>query len=341
MSDLIIRKAHPIVEAGYRLSIAEQRIILLSLAKLDSRNIEQSKVTLFAKDYANSFNVSEKIAYRDLLNASKRLYDRSIILKGESETTEFRWIESRTKYHKGEGRISFEFSHRVIPYLFELDKRLGYTQYHLLSVSGFNGTYSIRLYELCKKIHGMQNQEIEVDEIRRILMLDEKYKEFKVFKRDVLTPSINEINAKSDLFIDVKQIKCGRKIVALKFIIELKEKVVKAELENNKRPPFPHKNKYGKFVKLDKQNPKMSSAEYGNYAKDCLAILDNFYSDLDTVTLEDLRNYWVFLEANASFRSKLGNKQKMLEELRKRGFKLVDCELVKIDKKQIDLVDDV
>ena len=132
MTDLIIRKSHPIVEAGYKLSIAEQRIILLSLAKLDNRNAEQSKVTLYAMDYARTFGLSEKIAYTELSKASKRLYDRSIILKGEDETTEFRWIESRTKYHKGEGRISFEFSRRVLPYLFELDKKLGYTQYELL-----------------------------------------------------------------------------------------------------------------------------------------------------------------------------------------------------------------
>ena len=60
MTDLIIRKSHPIVEAGYKLSIAEQRIILLSLAKLDNRNTEQSKVTLYAMDYARTFGLSEK-----------------------------------------------------------------------------------------------------------------------------------------------------------------------------------------------------------------------------------------------------------------------------------------
>ncbi|MFC0309979.1 replication initiation protein, partial [Gallibacterium trehalosifermentans] len=72
-------------------------------------------------------------------------------------------------------------------------------------------------------------------------------------------------------------------------------------------------------------------AEYGNYAKDCLAILENFYSDLDAVTLEDLRNYCVFLETNASNRSKLGKKQDFIDELNKRGFKVINCELVKND----------
>ena len=206
MTDLIIRKSHPIVEAGYKLSIAEQRIILLSLAKLDNRNTEQSKVTLYAMDYARAFGLSEKIAYTELSKASKRLYERSIILKGEDETTEFRWVESRTKYHKGEGRISFEFSRRVLPYLFELDKKLGYTQYELLSVSGFTSNYSIRIYELSVKLLGMRNQSVSVGELRRILQLETKYKEFRELNKFVIKVAVNEINEKSDLLLSIEPI---------------------------------------------------------------------------------------------------------------------------------------
>lgn len=61
-----LEKMHPIVEAGYKLTIAEQRIILLSLAKLDNRNIENSNVTLYVKDYGSAFNLSETSAYSGL-----------------------------------------------------------------------------------------------------------------------------------------------------------------------------------------------------------------------------------------------------------------------------------
>lgn len=329
MTDLIIRKSHQIIEAGYKLSLAEQRIILLSLAKLDNRDITQSKVTLYVKDYAESFGLSETSAYTELQKASKRLYDRSIILHGEDETTEFRWIESRTRYHKGEGRISFEFSRRVIPYLFELDKRLGYTQYHLLSVSGFNSVYSIRLYELCKKIQGMANQVVDVDDIRRILMLEDKYSQYRELNKFVLKVAIAEINAKSDLFVSFEPIKRGRTITALKFTIQVKKNTTKTE---QKRPPFPHKNKYGKYVTLDKENPRNSSHEYSVYARDCLKILEDFYTDIADVTTEDLRHYWVFLATNQSNKSKLGKRSDFVNELKNRGYKIVDCELVKIEK---------
>ena len=47
--------------------------------------------------------------------------------------------------------------------------------------------------------------------------------------------------------------------------------------------------------------------------------------------MKDLRFYWVFLAVNASHKSKLGTKKKtFVDELKKRGYKIVDCELVKI-----------
>ncbi|MFW9339059.1 replication initiation protein, partial [Glaesserella parasuis] len=78
---------------------------------------------------------------------------------------------------------------------------------------------------------------------------------------------------------------------------------VKAEL---KRPPFPHKNKYGKFVTLNRQDPRMSNHEYGLWAKDCLKILEGFYQKIEDIPNEDLLFYWIFLTGNASNKSKLG-----------------------------------
>ena len=314
MTDLMIRKSHPIVEAGYKLSLAEQRIILLSLAKLDNRDIEQSKVTLYAKDYAESFGVSEKVAYIELNKASKRLYDRSIILRGEDETTEFRWIESRTRYHSGEGRISFEFSRRVLPYLFELDKKIGYTQYHLLSVSGFNSTYSIRVYELCKKILGMQNQTIEVSEIRRMLQLEGKYKEYREFNKFVLKVAINEINEKSDLFVEVEQIKRGRSIHALKFLISSKKQATQA-VENTEN-----------LTKSGRPKLKKGTDAEAKWARECIEVLEDWRKTLkergeklSTSDLELLRSYhkitgdWYTVEKITEVIEKRQNKENKSE----------------------------
>ncbi|MFW9280917.1 replication initiation protein, partial [Glaesserella parasuis] len=67
-----------------------------------------------------------------------------------------------------------------------------------------------------------------------------------------------------------------------------------------KRPPFPHKNKYGKFVTLNRQDPRMSNHEYGLWAKECLKILEGFYQKIEDIPNEDLLFYWIFLTGNAS-----------------------------------------
>ena len=143
---------------------------------------------------------------------------------------------------------------------------------------------------------------------------------------------MSEINEKSDLFVEYEPIKKGRKVTGIEFSITY-EKPVK------KRPAFPHKNKYGTFVKFNAQDPKFSSHEYSVYAKDCLKILDDFYSELADVTLEDLVFYAKFLAVNQSHKSKFGKERNIWAELKKRGYKLSQYELVEIPKNQIDFVE--
>ncbi|WP_243398567.1 hypothetical protein [Avibacterium paragallinarum] len=85
-------------------------------------------------------------------------------------------------------------------------------------------------------------------------------------------------------------------------------------------------------MKLDRIDPKMSSAKYGNYARDCLKILEDFYSNIEDVPNEDLLYYWIFFAVNQSHKSKLGSKNTFADELRQRGYKIAGCELVKLEK---------
>jgi hypothetical protein len=81
---------------------------------------------------------------------------------------------------------------------------------------------------------------------------------------------------------------------------------------------------------LNRQDPRMSNHEYGMWAKDCLKVLEDFYQNIEDVPNEDLLFYWIFLTGNASNKSKLGTRKTFVETLKKRGYQIVDCELVKI-----------
>ncbi|MFZ7130660.1 replication initiation protein, partial [Avibacterium avium] len=234
------------------------------------------------------------------------------------------FVTDRT-YFKKEGRFRIMFHERLMPYIAELHGR--YTKYKLMNIGALSSTHSIRLYELCSQYRDTGWRQTSLVDLKDWLQISDKYPRYNSFREWVLEPAIAEINTKSDLLVGVKPIKRGRSIVALKFTIKSKKNAVKTE---RKRPPFPHKNKYGQFVKLDRQNPKNSSHEYGIWAKDCLKILESFYQKIEDVPNDDLLFYWIFLAINASNKSKLGTKRIFADELKKRGYKIVECELVKI-----------
>lgn len=319
-NDLTVVKANSLIEASYRLTLDEMRLLALTIGTMNPKS-DQQVFEFSVSEFVNQFpDVNADRAYIQIKSAIERISERWVKTEDERHVTKFRWVSSQT-YFKKEGRFKIALTNEIMPYLTQLKGQ--FTQYQLNHISGFSSVHAIRLYELFTQYKRLGERYVSVEDLKKWLQLEDKYDRYNNLNQRVLTPALSEINEKSDLFVKYEPIKKGRKVTGIEFSITY-EKPVK------KRPKFPYKNKYGKFVKLDTQNPKMSSAEYGNYARDCLKILEDFYSSLADVTTEDLRHYWVFLTSNASFRSKLGKRSDFLNELQNRGYKIVNCELVKV-----------
>ena len=333
-TELTISKANSFVEASYQMTLDEMRVLSLTLGVFDPLNPKRG-FDFTVSEFCEHFpDVNPDIAYVQVQKAIRKISSRWMVLQNDERVLhEVAFVTDRV-YFKKEGRFYIEFHEKLLPYIANLKNK--YTKYELVNIGAFTSTHTIRLYELCSQYRKVGEREIKLDELKDWLQISNKYKVYADFRKWVLEPAVEEINAKSDLLVSVDAITRGRRIVALKFTISVKKKAVNVE---KKRPPFPHKNKYGKFVQLNRQNPKMSSAEYGNYARDCLKMLEEFYSDLDEIPNEDLLNYYKFLAVNESHKSKLGTKQTFIDKLRERGYKIDNCELVEIDKRQIDFVD--
>lgn len=327
-NDLTVVKANTLIEASYRLTLDEMRLLALTIGTMNPRSNQQIfefSVSEFIKQFPD---VNADRAYTQIKSAIERIAERWVKTEDEKHVTKFRWVSSQT-YFKNEGRFKIALTNEIMPYLTQLKGQ--FTQYQLNHISGFSSVHTIRLYELFTQYKRLGERFITVEDLKKWLQLEEKYDRYNNLNQRVLTPALAEINGKSDLFVVYEPIKRGRKIIGVEFSIT-HEKPVK------KRPKFPHKNKYGSYVKFDAQNPKFSSHDYGEYAVDCLKILDNFYSVLSEVTLEDLANYAKFLAVNESHKSKFGKEQEIRGELRKRGYKLVNYEPKEIPKDQIDFV---
>lgn len=324
--DFTIIKANSFVQASYSMTLDEMRILSLTLGVFNPENPSKRDFEFTVDEFCKHFpDVDHKSAYTQVQNAIRKISRRWMTLRDDEYVLdEVVFVTDRT-YFKKEGRFRIMFHERLMPYIAELHGR--FTKYKLINIGALSSTHAIRLYELCSQYRETGWRQTSVEDLKDWLQVADKYPRYNNFNQWVLTPAIAEINAKSDLLVGVESIKRGRTITALKFTIKSKESAVKTEL---KRPPFPHKNKYGQFVKLERQNPKNSSHEYGLWAKDCLKILEGFYQKIEDVSNEDLLFYWIFLATNSSNKSKFGTKKNFADELKKRGYKIVNCALVNV-----------
>lgn len=217
MSNLIAYKSNALIEASYKLTLQEQRVLLMCIGKLNPQDEQpEKKFQLTANEFFLAFpDMGNANAERHLQSAIDRLWDRSIIINWKDKKEEVRWIQGRAKYFTGEGKIELVFSDLIMPYLTQLKGQ--FTSIAVKNVSALKRTYSIRIYELLMQFKKTGDRLISVDDFRSMLGLEDKYSQFKRLNDDVIKPAIQELNEKSDLMVLIDTVKKGRRVVALHF----------------------------------------------------------------------------------------------------------------------------
>ena len=79
---LTVYKANQVVEASYRLTLNEQRVVLACIAQVNSKEalLKTDEFELSAKDFAELFSVSEKRAYLALVEVAESLFNRYVVV---------------------------------------------------------------------------------------------------------------------------------------------------------------------------------------------------------------------------------------------------------------------
>lgn len=234
--NLVICKANKIVEAGYKLSLNEQRVVLACISQVNSMEelLNTDEFELSAKDFSKMFSVSDENAYQALIEVAKNLYQRSVTIhnpypkRPKIKKLETRWISS-INYLPEEGKIILRFAQDMLPFLSELKGQ--FTRYKLENVGKMTSIHGIRLYELLAQWQGTGKREIELDWLKEQLQLDSSYDRMNNLKARVIDPAIKDINANSNFNVSWTQRKAGRSISHL--IFEFDEK----------KPPEPEKPK--------------------------------------------------------------------------------------------------
>lgn len=226
----MVVKDNRLIEASYKLSEAEQRIMLMAIAwareNVTDELTTDTWIELQAKDYISIFDADSKSGYRHLKAAVRALASRKIAVEVTDPTTglpailEADWVTNALYVEKA-GIIRINFGSIIVPYIWRLEER--FTAYQLKLVKQLSGSYTIRLYELLLQYAPIGDRTFSIEELREILDAQGKaYDRINNFKARVLDYAIDQINDTTDLIIDYEGIKYGRSWIAVKFIIKRK-----------------------------------------------------------------------------------------------------------------------
>jgi plasmid replication initiation protein len=258
-SHLTVTKHNKVIQASYRLTLSEQRVLLACISQIDSmaKLSADDKFEITVSEIADLASLKDtKTAYRDLKNAADRLFERRIIIDdpkpndSEESRLKTRWI-SGIRYFDKAGKIKLSFAPDILPYLSELSRE--FTKYKLQHVAGFKSSYSIRLYELLCQWQSSGEREVSIDWLKAQFQISDKYKSIRDLKSRVIVPALADINKHSNLWCKYGQRKTGRRVTHFQFQFGLKK--TKQPNQDNKRN--------GAFLGSDsKARPGESDAEY-------------------------------------------------------------------------------
>ena len=233
--NFIVTQRNELIEARHinPLTVREQKIVLTMVSMIQPNDEDFKDYRISIKEFSEMLGLEGKAKYTELKAITKDLMSKSIeIPRADGGWLFANWISS-AEYQKGEGIIALSFSPKLLPYLLQLKN--AFTSYRLSNILALKSTYSIRLYELMKKWQHRGKWECPVDSIREKIGANSKaYSLYGNFKNKILLPSIRELNEQTDLFIEYREIKKGRKIEKIEFTIHrAPEKEIKL-LEPNK-----------------------------------------------------------------------------------------------------------
>lgn len=219
MGDKLVVKANKLIEARYSLNLNEQKVILYAVSKLDREKEKFNILELETREFVKLLGTTS-FRYVEIKELVVGLMKKQVSIETVESDLVANWVSS-IKYIKNTGRIELEFSENLMPYLLQLKE--SFTRYELKNILYLKNKYSIRIYELLKQYETIGKRKFDLEEFKKLLVLEDQYERFYDLNRFVLEKAKYEINDNTDLIIDYEKITKGRKIVGLLFKIESKD----------------------------------------------------------------------------------------------------------------------
>ncbi|MBK5492785.1 replication initiation protein [Bacillus sp. TH13] len=217
----IVSKSNTLIEANSRLNLVEQKMLLCLASNIEPSDRDFKTYTFPIKQFHDLLGLSGSTKYTELSKITKELLSKVIEIKVGEELIQVSWLSSAI-YNKNKGTIDLRFDPLLKPFLLELSSK--FTSYRLANVVKLKSTYAIRIYELLKQYENIKERIISIENLRYYLDAIDVYPNYANLKQRVLKPSQKELNQKTDISFEFEEIKLGRKVQKIRFIIRSQKK---------------------------------------------------------------------------------------------------------------------
>ena len=249
--NLIVKKPENLVQARYSLSPLAIKFLSAVIASIKRGDDLNEEYVIKVADFKELTGQKTKRIYELVEEALRDLLNSPLKIPIDKNGTKFlmtNWVSSAI-YDAGE--VSFLIDKRLRPFLLEVKEK--YLKYKLENILRLRSSYSIRLYEILKdwlelnERYGKKKEKIiSVEEFREILGIPKSYR-YNNIKKQVIEKAKEELAKHTDILFDFEEIKSGRKVTHVKFIIKPNPKKVEVKESDS----FENR---ASFVELLRQN---------------------------------------------------------------------------------------
>lgn len=212
---LVVKSNEIVQKSRYHLGTQQQKLILYMISKIRPEDTEFKEYTFELKNLCKILNIDVNGAnYYRFKESIKKIADTSFWLEIDGKDKLYRWIDD-VSIENGKTLVKIKFDEDLKPFLLQL--RESFTYYQLENVLCFDSKYSFRLYEIFQSYGFIGEIILSLDELKRLLMIENKYDRFSMFKVNVLNKAIDEINKYTDVSVSYELIRENRIITKIKF----------------------------------------------------------------------------------------------------------------------------
>ncbi len=225
----VVSKDNYLIEASYKLTKLEQKIVLVLASKIEPQDDKFKFYRMKVSNLAEEVGIKDDSFYKTMIKITNELARKvlEIYSSKKNTTLTINWFSSAEYFHD-QGYVEFCFDPKLKPYLLRLKER--FTTFKLNNVVQLKSSYSIRIYELLKKNEKIGTVTYQINELRKMLSIQEnEYRFYANFRKKVIESAQQELLNKTDIQFIFTPIKEVRKVNYIRFDIYSSSELVKKD----------------------------------------------------------------------------------------------------------------